>query len=284
MHMKTILLILTLLIASITHAATDWREAIGEYDDGDGRRASLRADGNSGFILYASGSGWGDDKAIVSGTRLRCKGVRCTSKSLYDNVMTLNITFTGNGELVLDFYCKYKSEWTVFLKRLNSNSHPKSTDWSFKEYADSSQVRYIASQTDGNSGATIVAACDAKSEKINWGIRLTEKSHLGVLGAVLSLKATLKVDGKVDSGTTQSSSWSVADNRYIVPAQGTPFNIADLKKGTQVSMTLVAVKPDSTELKLETMSFSLKGSTAALNKLQESCSPNANSDLPIPLP
>ncbi len=278
--MKTISLIFALLVSSISHA-TDWRNGLGEYNDGDGRRAILKADGNSGFIIYASGSGWGEYRQTITESRFTCNGVRCTSILLYTKI---SITFLDNDTIVLDYYSKLEPDTTVVLKKLNSSKTPPSTDWSFREYADSNQVRYIASQIDDNSGATLVASCNAKSEQINWAIRLTEKSHLAAQGAVLYAKSTLKVNDKVDSGPMLMSAWSVADNRYITPSQILPISITDLKKGSQVSMTLVAVKPDGKEVKLETMNFSLKGSTAALNMLQESCSPNSNSDLPIPLP
>ncbi|WP_413293090.1 hypothetical protein ACLSU7_17015 [Bdellovibrio sp. HCB185ZH] len=277
--MKSIILIPILLISMNTFAVS-WKDGIGEYravlPEGFDGGIIIDANGDSGVFVSAFGNDWAP---WSKGKRFPflCNGGKCKDKtgSGILNFIPGNIVSLDTGTTALRF------------RKIDGNNNPPSSPestWMNKEYADTNQVIYSAYQTDKASSATLVISCKPKSAQVSWAIRLNEKTHLAAQGAVLYAKATLKVDCKLDSGQTQKSNWSVADNRYITPTQIPPSSIAELKKGSQLSMTLVAIKPDGTEVKLEAMNFSLRGSTAALNKLQESCGPNSNSDLPTPLP
>lgn len=273
-----IALIFSFSLTKIAHAA-QWNKSLGEYQivsptNVQGGLVLQAADG-SGIFPLAFGPAWTSDFKTLK-VYFSCEGARCIYPG--GGFSPMSLTFKDNGDVV------FEQNVTFILRKVGQNNAPPASAWTFKEYSDSSQILYTASQSDKNSGATLVASCNAKSEQVNWAIRLSEKSYLTVQGAVLYAKAELKTDGKVDNLKSQTSQWNVADNRYITAKQSTPFNLSDLKTGSQVSMTLVAVKSDGTEVSLEKMNFSLKGSTAALNKLQVNCSPNSNSDLPIPLP
>jgi hypothetical protein len=272
-------LVFSFALSSITQAA-NWREGLGQYRSISGtiqKSLTLQAYSESELVLLVYGPGWSND-AKTTKLKYTCSGARCYCTN--PDFESASLTFLNDGQIVME-----ELGWeSVYFQKINQDNSPPASAWTFKEYADSNQILYTASQSDKASGATLVASCRARSEQVNWAIRLSEKSYLTVQGAVLYAKAELKADRKVDNLKSQTSQWSVADNRYITAKQSTPFNLAELKNGSQVSMTLIAVKPDGTEVSLDKMTFSLKGSTTALNKLQQSCNPNSNSDLPIPLP
>jgi hypothetical protein len=274
--------ILVLLFASGAHAGEFWRSAGGEFKfenpkyKNSGAILEVR---ETGIFMSVYGPEWGAI-AKTQGIRFVCNGARCEFR---DNARAdVTLVFQSNNTFVFN---ENSTSERMIRKGGGSgdSSGGGSSPWNFKEYADSNQVVYSAYQTDPSTGATLVVSCKAKSETLNWAIRLSEKTYLAAQGAILYAKYSLRGDAKVDAGVAQSSLWDAADNRYIVARQGAPMSLEDLKKGSQLNLSLIGMKPDGTEVKLESMKFSLMGSTAALNKLQSSCQ-NSTNDLPIPLP